>query len=65
MSPEYALNGIVSTKIDVFSFGVLLLEIVSGKKNNCYYDPNFPLSLIGYVSFLNNWPSNLNFNSIE
>ena len=54
MSPEYALNGVVSTKIDIFSFGVLLLEILSGKKNNSSYDPDFSLSLIGYVSFLNN-----------
>ncbi|XP_070044238.1 G-type lectin S-receptor-like serine/threonine-protein kinase CES101 [Nicotiana tomentosiformis] len=46
MSPEYALRGIVSTKTDVFSFGVLLLEIVSGKKNNSCYDSEHPLNLI-------------------
>ncbi|CAH1448383.1 unnamed protein product [Lactuca virosa] len=33
MSPEYAMDGHFSTKSDVFSFGVLVLEIVSGKKN--------------------------------
>lgn len=33
MAPEYALNGYLSAKSDVFSFGVLLLEIVSGRKN--------------------------------
>ncbi|KAJ9562759.1 hypothetical protein OSB04_007919 [Centaurea solstitialis] len=33
MSPEYAGNGIFSVKSDVFSFGVLLLEIVSGIEN--------------------------------
>ncbi|XVE51218.1 hypothetical protein DITRI_Ditri02bG0022200 [Diplodiscus trichospermus] len=32
MSPEYALTGIFSVKSDVFSFGVLLLEIISGRK---------------------------------
>ncbi|XP_019192472.1 PREDICTED: receptor-like serine/threonine-protein kinase SD1-8 [Ipomoea nil] len=47
MSPEYALRGIVSTKIDVFSFGVLVLEIVSGKKNNSSYRLEHPLNLIG------------------
>ena len=51
MSPEYAMNGIVSVKIDVFSFGVLLLEIISGKKNNSCYHSAYPLNLIGYVSF--------------
>lgn len=32
MSPEYAMHGQFSVKSDVFSFGVLLLEIISGKK---------------------------------
>lgn len=33
MAPEYAMNGYLSTKTDVFSFGMLVLEIVSGRKN--------------------------------
>ncbi len=33
MAPEYASRGQLSEKVDVFSFGVLLLEIVSGRKN--------------------------------
>ncbi|KAK6946795.1 LOW QUALITY PROTEIN: S-locus glycoprotein domain [Dillenia turbinata] len=33
VSPEYALEGVFSVKSDVFSFGVLLLEILSGKRN--------------------------------
>ena len=45
------MNGVVSIKTDVFSFGVLLLEIISGKKNNSRYHFEDPLSLIGYVSF--------------
>ncbi|QCE08956.1 chitinase [Vigna unguiculata] len=49
MAPEYAINGVVSIKIDVFSFGVLLLEILSGKKNNSSYDSDRPLNLIGYA----------------
>ncbi|KAK7261828.1 hypothetical protein RIF29_28149 [Crotalaria pallida] len=49
MSPEYAMNGVVSIKTDVFSFGVLLLEILSGKKNNSRYHPDRPLNLIGYA----------------
>jgi len=32
MAPEYALQGQFSVKSDVFSFGVLVLEIVSGQK---------------------------------
>ncbi|XP_061983763.1 G-type lectin S-receptor-like serine/threonine-protein kinase RKS1 [Populus nigra] len=49
MSPEYAAFGNFSVKSDIFSFGVMLLEIVSGKKNNIFYQQNPPLTLIGYV----------------
>ncbi|KAL2473888.1 Cysteine-rich receptor-like protein kinase 10 [Forsythia ovata] len=34
MSPEYVMHGQFSVKSDVFSFGVLVLEIVSGRKNS-------------------------------
>ncbi|XP_028053614.1 G-type lectin S-receptor-like serine/threonine-protein kinase At1g11300 [Camellia sinensis] len=40
MSPEYAFDGLFSIKSDVFSFGVLLLEILSGKKNTHFYLTN-------------------------
>jgi serine/threonine protein kinase len=32
MSPEYAMHGQFSVKSDVFSFGVMVLEIISGKR---------------------------------
>ncbi|XP_060178879.1 serine/threonine receptor-like kinase NFP [Lycium barbarum] len=32
IAPEYLADGIVSSKMDVFSFGVVLLELVSGKE---------------------------------
>ncbi|XP_061357903.1 G-type lectin S-receptor-like serine/threonine-protein kinase At4g03230 [Gastrolobium bilobum] len=47
MSPEYALDGLFSIKSDVFSFGVVLLEIISGKKNTGFYQSNS--SLLGYA----------------
>ncbi|KAH6826124.1 cysteine-rich RECEPTOR-like kinase [Perilla frutescens var. hirtella] len=34
MAPEYAMHGQFSIKSDVFSFGVLILEIITGKRNN-------------------------------
>lgn len=40
MFPEYALEGDFSVKSDVFSFGVLLLEIVVGNKNTDFYQTN-------------------------
>jgi len=44
------MNGVVSVKTDVFSYGILLLEIMSGKKNNSRYHFDHSLNLIGYVS---------------
>nr|POE64183.1 g-type lectin s-receptor-like serine/threonine-protein kinase [Quercus suber] len=49
MSPEYVMEGVFSTKSDIFSFGVLLLEIVSGQKNYSSYHSERPLNLIGYA----------------
>ncbi|XP_058073065.1 G-type lectin S-receptor-like serine/threonine-protein kinase B120 [Magnolia sinica] len=48
MSPEYAMEGHFSIKSDVFSFGVLLLEIMTGKKNTGLYIFDCPRSLLGY-----------------
>lgn len=50
MSPEYAIDGLFSVKSDVFSFGVLVLEIVSGKKNRGFYHPDHDFNLLGHVS---------------
>ena len=50
MSPEYAIGGVYSIKSDVFSFGVLVLEIVSGKRNRGFSHPDNSLNLLGHVS---------------
>jgi serine/threonine protein kinase len=50
ISPEYAFDGLYSTKSDVFSFGVLVLEIVSGNKNRGFSHPDHQLNLLGHVS---------------
>ncbi|KAG4161485.1 hypothetical protein ERO13_D01G057900v2 [Gossypium hirsutum] len=49
MSPEYALDGLFSTKSDVFSFGVLVLEILSGKKNRGFSHPEHDHNLLGHA----------------
>ncbi|KAH6790516.1 receptor kinase 3 [Perilla frutescens var. frutescens] len=49
MSPEYAMDGLFSIKSDVFSFGVLVLEIVSGTKNRGFYQTNNQLNLLAYA----------------
>ncbi|KAK9697030.1 hypothetical protein RND81_08G010400 [Saponaria officinalis] len=48
MSPEYAMEGRFFEKSDVYSLGVLLLEIVSGRKNNSFLH-NDSLSLLPYA----------------
>ncbi|KAK7312935.1 hypothetical protein VNO77_37202 [Canavalia gladiata] len=47
MAPEYAIDGLFSIKSDVFSFGVLLLEIISGRKNRALTDQEHDHNLIG------------------
>ncbi|KAL9315496.1 hypothetical protein ACSQ67_016497 [Phaseolus vulgaris] len=49
MSPEYAMQGLFSEKSDVFSFGVLLLKIVSGRRNSSFYDEENFLTLLGFA----------------
>lgn len=50
MAPEYAMDGQISIKSDVFSFGVLVLEIIAGRRNRGSYDPDLDVNLLGYVS---------------
>ncbi|KXG19244.2 hypothetical protein SORBI_3010G028501 [Sorghum bicolor] len=49
MAPEYASEGIFSIKSDVFSFGVLVLEIISGKRNSGSHQCGDFINLIGYA----------------
>lgn len=50
MAPEYALEGRFSEKSDVFSFGVLMLEIATGKRNTTFNHQEGSLNLLGHVS---------------
>uniref|UniRef100_A0A0R0KKE4 Protein kinase domain-containing protein n=2 Tax=Glycine max TaxID=3847 RepID=A0A0R0KKE4_SOYBN len=49
MAPEYAVDGLFSIKSDVFSFGILLLEIICGNKNRALCHRNQTLNLVGYA----------------
>ncbi|XP_074364765.1 cysteine-rich receptor-like protein kinase 25 isoform X2 [Apium graveolens] len=49
MSPEYAMHGDYSVRSDVFSFGVLLLEIISGQRNSSFYHCNHADDLLCYM----------------
>ncbi|GMN26108.1 hypothetical protein TIFTF001_047781 [Ficus carica] len=47
MSLEYVIDGHFSMKSDIFSFGVMVLEIVSGKKSRGIEHPDHELNLLG------------------
>ncbi|KAH6758304.1 hypothetical protein C2S51_018539 [Perilla frutescens var. frutescens] len=49
MAPEYALKGRFSEKSDVFSFGVVIIEIACGRRNASFYHQEGPLNLLGHV----------------
>ncbi|TVU38674.1 hypothetical protein EJB05_12058, partial [Eragrostis curvula] len=46
MAPEYALSRNVSPKIDVFSYGILVLEIITGRKNGSSDESNKAVNLL-------------------
>ncbi|KAI9395733.1 hypothetical protein POPTR_004G023550v4 [Populus trichocarpa] len=49
MAPEYAMEGLSSVKSDVFSFGVLMLEIISGKRNGGFHLSEEGKSLLNFT----------------
>ncbi|KAL3345505.1 hypothetical protein AABB24_024462 [Solanum stoloniferum] len=60
MAPEYAMHGQFSVKSDVFSFGVLVLEILSGQKNTCFRNGESVEDLLSFA-----WLSWRNGTSID
>jgi serine/threonine protein kinase len=54
MAPEYFSHGEVNEKIDVYAFGVVLLEIVSGRRPITPGSAKGQESLVGWVSAFHN-----------
>lgn len=51
MAPEYATTGKLTEKSDVFSFGVVLLELITGRKSVDSSQPLGDESLVEWVSY--------------
>ncbi|KAM3362577.1 cysteine-rich receptor-like protein kinase 10 isoform X4 [Capsicum galapagoense] len=63
MAPEYAMHGQFSVKSDVFSFGVLVLEIIIGQKNTCFRNGESVEDLLSYA--WTNWREGTATNLID
>ncbi|CAM8996329.1 unnamed protein product [Rhodiola kirilowii] len=61
MPPEYAIRGHYSAKLDVYSFGVLVLEIITGKKNGNFCQSDEVYEILSYKA----WKVWMNGNPLE
>ena len=52
MAPDYASSGKLTEKSDVFSFGVVLLELITGRKPVDASQPVGDESLVEWVSYI-------------
>jgi len=52
IAPEYAMRGYLTDKADVYSFGIVALEIVSGRRNTMYRSKDEGFYLLEWVTFL-------------
>ncbi|PPS16754.1 hypothetical protein GOBAR_AA03824 [Gossypium barbadense] len=63
MAPEYAMHGQFLVKLDVFSFGVLMLEILSGEKNSAFRNGSDVEDLLSFA--WRNWEDGTAFDLVD
>lgn len=52
MAPEYAMHGYLTDKADVYSFGIVALEIIHGRNNTTLRQKEEAFYLLDWVSIL-------------
>ncbi|KAI8558033.1 hypothetical protein RHMOL_Rhmol04G0056900 [Rhododendron molle] len=52
MAPKYAMHGYLIDKVDVYSFGIVALEIVSGRSDTSYRTKEYCLYLLDWALVL-------------
>jgi hypothetical protein len=65
LSPEYATRGQLTEKLDIYSFGVLVLEIVSGRRNIDFKLPEEKVYLIEWVHTTLFQPPYIHWNQLQ
>lgn len=51
LAPEYVENGIVSVRTDVYAFGIVLLQLISGRKVISEQEAGQNQSLLQWVDY--------------
>lgn len=51
MDPEYSASGLVTQKVDVYSYGVLLLVLLTRMESICKDDDDNPVHIAHYVNY--------------
>lgn len=54
MAPEYLNYGQISTKSDVYSFGIVLLEMISGQRNNSFEGEGIA-TFVKFFTYQSSW----------
>ena len=44
------MEGLFSVRSDMYSFGILILELITGQKNSSFHHMEGSLNIVGYVS---------------
>ncbi|KAA8533676.1 hypothetical protein F0562_031193 [Nyssa sinensis] len=62
MAPEYAATGVLNDKSDAYSFGILIMEIISGKASIDYSGTE--IEAVYLIDWLKSMVANQKFDSI-